>query len=129
MASGEGLGMMPIPSTCAKAEPQPKRTAVIATVNKHVIAGFSSSLLWSLWCAVRQTTSPTKSNYPRGRDLAWIATICPLLRRSGHAGDGFQSVQRAISKDFSKFESYMPSETVPSLRIMSQTERNVAAFP
>jgi hypothetical protein len=40
---GEGPGVMPIAPTCAKAEPQPKRTAVIAIINKRVIAGFSSS--------------------------------------------------------------------------------------
>jgi hypothetical protein len=50
MPSGEGPGALPIPPTCAKAAPQPERTAVIATINKRVIAGFSSILLWNL-CA------------------------------------------------------------------------------
>jgi hypothetical protein len=37
-------------------------------------------------------TSPTtKSNYPRGRDLPWLATICQLLRRLEHAGDRLRS--------------------------------------
>jgi hypothetical protein len=50
MPSGEGPGVMPIPPICADAEPQPHRTAVIATINKRVIAGFSISL-WTL-CAL-----------------------------------------------------------------------------
>jgi hypothetical protein len=91
IAGGSGevpdvIGLTP----SADAEPQLHRTAVIVTINKRVIARFSSSR-FGLCVRCSATTSTTKSNYPRGRDLMWLATICPLLRRLLATGCGAHS--------------------------------------
>jgi hypothetical protein len=39
MPSGEGPGDVPIPPTCAKAEPQPRRAAAMVAITKRVIIG------------------------------------------------------------------------------------------
>jgi hypothetical protein len=46
MPSGEGPGEMPIiPPTCAKAEPQPRRTPAVVTIIKRVIIGSTFSCI------------------------------------------------------------------------------------
>ena len=57
MPSGEGPGEMFIPPTCAKAEPQPRRTAAVVAIIKRVIVG-STSFLPSDF-AVRRPGGPT----------------------------------------------------------------------
>jgi hypothetical protein len=39
MPSGEGPGVMPVPPTCAKAEPAPRRAAAIVAITKCVFMG------------------------------------------------------------------------------------------
>jgi hypothetical protein len=58
MPSGE-LGEILIPPTCAKAEPQLKRTAAVVAIIKRVIVGSISSCIglrghWTSWCAARR---------------------------------------------------------------------------
>jgi hypothetical protein len=57
MPSGEGPGEMLIPPTCARAEPQPSRTAAVVTIIKRVIVGSTSSLHRTF--AVRRPGGPT----------------------------------------------------------------------
>jgi hypothetical protein len=45
MPSGDGPGDVGSPPICADAEPEPNNAAVIATINRRVIRGFSSSRL------------------------------------------------------------------------------------
>src|SRR5438876_5255472 len=69
MPSGEGPGVMPIPPTCAKAAPQPERTAVIAIINKRVIAGFSSSCFGA--CRALSGKLPQQQNLITHADATW----------------------------------------------------------
>jgi hypothetical protein len=54
MPSGEEPGETLMPPTCAKAEPQPKRTAAVVAIIKRVIVGSISSLHRASWCAARR---------------------------------------------------------------------------
>jgi hypothetical protein len=55
MPSGEGPGEMLIPPTCAKAEPQPRRTAAMVAIIKRVIVGSTS---FALDFVVRRPEAP-----------------------------------------------------------------------
>jgi hypothetical protein len=54
MPSGEELGEMVIPPTCATAEPQPNRTAAVAANIKRVIIGSTLSCIGPSWRAARR---------------------------------------------------------------------------
>jgi hypothetical protein len=59
MPSGEDPGEMPIPPTCAKAEPQPNRAAAMVAITKRVIIGSPRLTHWNSSRAARRT-NPTK---------------------------------------------------------------------
>jgi hypothetical protein len=87
MPSGEVMpsgapGEMLIPPTCAKAEPQPKRTAAVVAITKRVIVGSTYSLQSEFGVPIGGTNSPKKLITMHGHHLARIAAICAILRQS-----------------------------------------------
>jgi hypothetical protein len=63
MPSGEEPDEMLMPPTCAKAEPQPKRTAAVVAIIKRVIVGSISSCIgrrghWTSWCGRKALPQP-----------------------------------------------------------------------
>jgi hypothetical protein len=87
MPSGEVMpsgapGEMLIPPTCAKAEPQPKRTAAVVAITKCVIVGSTYSLQSEFGVPIGGTNSPKKLITMHGHHLARIAAICAILRQS-----------------------------------------------
>jgi hypothetical protein len=73
---------MLIPPTCAKAEPQPKRTAAVVAITKCVIVGSTYSLQSEFGVPIGGTNSPKKLITMHGHHLARIAAICAILRQS-----------------------------------------------
>jgi hypothetical protein len=57
MPRGEASGEMLIPPTCAKAEPQPKRTAAVVAIIKRVIVG---SISFCIGFVVRGPEAPPR---------------------------------------------------------------------
>jgi hypothetical protein len=87
MPSGEVMpsgapGEMLIPPTCAKAEPQPKRTAAVVAITKRVIVGSTYSSQSEFGVPIGGTNSPKKLITMHGHHLARIAAICAILRQS-----------------------------------------------
>jgi hypothetical protein len=85
MPSGEGPGEMLIPPTCAKAAPQPKKTAAVVAIIKRVIVGSTSFLHRTSPRAAPEALPREKINRTHGHYFARIAAICAILRRSEHA--------------------------------------------
>ena len=74
MPSGEGPGEMFIPPTCAKAEPQPRRTAAVVAIIKRVIVGSTSFLHRTSPCAAPQAP-------PREKIVAHWTLLCADCRQ------------------------------------------------